>query len=1089
MSDLSDYKLVPKATGTSNVTVSNAVIANIANTANTVAYANVTGKPNQSLDTTSDVTFHNLHVTGTETITNTSVQNITDNKITLNSGATGTPTLNASIVVGRGSSSNTALRWNESTQKWEQTRDGGTYINIPINTTELTEGTNLYFTTARANTAFDNRLSAKTTDNLIEGSTNLYFTTDRANTAFDNRLAIKTTDNVTEGSTNKYFTNARARTAISVTGSGSYDNTTGVITVTGGVTSVNTKTGAVTLSTTDISEGTNLYYTDVRSNTAFDARLAVKTTTNLTEGTNLYYTTDRANTAMAAFTGNLTSGNANLGNLTKSNYFSGNGSLLTSITGGNVSGNVNYAITSNWSNVANSITGTNVSGNVNYAITSNWANTANAITGTNVSGNVNYAITSNWANTANAVTWTNISSKPTTISGYGITDTFYSNSNTSAYLPTYTGNLTSGNASLGNLLVANYHSGNGSLLSSITGANVTGWVANANNANYLGGVVATSYLQTTGTGSGLTSITGANVTGQVGNATIAGTVYTNTQPNITSTGTLTSLNVTGTITGGNLTSNAEIAGYGALTLGNIANATATKTRIVTAGTTSYIQTGNGTAGSTGNIVFSPTLDATARVTINTTSGDLTATGNITGANLIAGSSGQGNVYAGNVIVNGQPTTYGTVNPDYIQVEKSADQTFVAKNADINFNVTTATNGGIAYASNIFTLTAGKTYLLEATLCTNTFTSTGAFIWYSWVDATTNAQLDTSNGAATSTGSSGVSVPATWTANDNYSSSARLIYTPNTNQTVKLRATDGSGTCTVLAIGTRATIKQLNPKIAIQATATGTVNNQYSSVTLTSNQVIGSPGTPTNIVFQSATGTVPYNTSTGVWTLTSGVTYNLTAVLAVTGASNYLGYQWVDSVSGTALSTALGFATLATTQVSSVPLSIVYTPNTNQTIVLRNVNGQYASVIANYSWATVTQINQAFALNTLDTMTTTGNVTVGGNLTVTGGIRKSARVLTTTTTLTVADASGFIEFAGSGTYTVTLPDPTQAANSGIGYRFWQNTSQNITLSTPAGNFYGPSGSSASTKVLAQATTQYWDVWSDGYNWAVFGIKTV
>jgi hypothetical protein len=109
------------------------------------------------------------------------------------------------------------------------------------------------------------------------------------------------------------------------------------------------------------------------------------------------------------------------------------------------------------------------------------------------------------------------------------------------------------------------------------------------------------------------------------------------------------------------------------------------------------------------------------------------------------------------------------------------------------------------------------------------------------------------------------------------------------------------------------------------------------------------------------------------------------------------------------------------------------------------------------------------------------------LTVTGGIRKGARVLTTTTTLTVADAGGFIELTPSGTYTVTLPDPTLAASSGIGYRFWQNTTDNITLSTPAGNFYGPSGSSANTKVLAQATTQYWDVWCDGFNWAVFGIK--
>jgi hypothetical protein len=146
-------------------------------------------------------------------------------------------------------------------------------------------------------------------------------------------------------------------------------------------------------------------------------------------------------------------------------------------------------------------------------------------------------------------------------------------------------------------------------------------------------------------------------------------------------------------------------------------------------------------------------------------------------------------------------------------------------------------------------------------------------------------------------------------------------------------------------------------------------------------------------------------------------------------------------------------------------------------------GSDGTAIANYI-----KIDSTFALNTLATMSVTGNVSVGGNLTVTGGIRKSARVLTATTTLTVADASGFIEFTpGSGPYTITLPNPTLAANSGIGYRFWQNTADNITLSTPAGAFYGPSGSSTSTKVLAQATTQYWDVWSDGFNWSVFGIK--
>jgi hypothetical protein len=56
------------------------------------------------------------------------------------------------------------------------------------------------------------------------------------------------------------------------------------------VTSVNSQTGAVSLTTSNISEGTNLYYTDSR----FDTRLSTKSTTNLAEGTNLYFTNARA---------------------------------------------------------------------------------------------------------------------------------------------------------------------------------------------------------------------------------------------------------------------------------------------------------------------------------------------------------------------------------------------------------------------------------------------------------------------------------------------------------------------------------------------------------------------------------------------------------------------------------------------------------------------------------------------------------------------------------------------------------------------------------------------------------------------------
>ena len=67
-----------------------------------------------------------------------------------------------------------------------------------------------------------------------------------------------------------------------------------------GVSSVNGQTGVVSLLTTDISEGTNLYYTATR----FDDRLATKTTDNLTEGSsNKYYSDTLARGAFSAGTG------------------------------------------------------------------------------------------------------------------------------------------------------------------------------------------------------------------------------------------------------------------------------------------------------------------------------------------------------------------------------------------------------------------------------------------------------------------------------------------------------------------------------------------------------------------------------------------------------------------------------------------------------------------------------------------------------------------------------------------------------------------------------------------------------------------
>jgi hypothetical protein len=206
-----------------------------------------------------------------------------------------------------------------------------------------------------------------TTDGITEGTSNLYYTNTRvrnaistsgwANLSYDSATGIISisapdTDDVTEGSS-LYYTNARARAAISVTdvsgdGSMSYDNATGVITYTGpsasevrahisattasGVTYDNT-TGVIALTTvpnsslqnsaitingltinlggnnsvttTEVTEGTNLYYTQARFDTAFTG----KNTGGLAEGANLYYTQARFDTALAASdTGDLAEG-------------------------------------------------------------------------------------------------------------------------------------------------------------------------------------------------------------------------------------------------------------------------------------------------------------------------------------------------------------------------------------------------------------------------------------------------------------------------------------------------------------------------------------------------------------------------------------------------------------------------------------------------------------------------------------------------------------------------------------------------------------------------------------------------------------
>jgi hypothetical protein len=247
--------------------------------------------------------------------------------------------------------------------------------------------------------------------------------------------------------------------------------------------------------------------------------------------------------------GNITAGNINGGNLVSANYFSGNGSSITGIVGG-VTGDIQFNNGSSFGG-ANSftfdgnLTHPNVTLNTPTGIigTSPRTVTLNFITGSgagnigrsNASGGTN----SLFINDANAVSI----SAPTVNLGANSNVKITGGSSGQVLSTDGVGNLSW--ASTLTITGSNtqvFYNDNGALGAS---ANLTF----NNTTNTL------SVTNITGNGAGLTSITGANVTGTVANANyanFAGDVVNSAQPNITSLGTLTSLSVTGNISGGNI---------------------------------------------------------------------------------------------------------------------------------------------------------------------------------------------------------------------------------------------------------------------------------------------------------------------------------------------------------------------------------------------------------------------------------------------------------------------------------------------------------------------------------------------------------
>ena len=321
-------------------------------------------------------------------------------------------------------------------------------------------------------------------------------------------------------------------------------------------------------------------------------------------------------TSVGTLTSLGVSGTITAANITaNTGVFTGNGNGLSSLVGANVTGTVGSATnaaallqnTSTSTTVYPTFSTSSANGNSSAVInTSISANLGNAsITATTFVGALSGAATS--ATTAGTVTTnaqpniTSVGTLTTLIVGNATANSTFGNGTITATGNVTVGNLlgvhANGNSNVniatanGNVTIAAV--GNTTMTVTGTGANITGTANISGNANVgniggtgavfttLGGTLTTNAQPNitsvgtltslgvngtvtavaftantgvfTGNGNGLSSLVGANVTGQVGNALVAGTVYTNAQPNITSVGTLTSLSVTGNISAGNVT--------------------------------------------------------------------------------------------------------------------------------------------------------------------------------------------------------------------------------------------------------------------------------------------------------------------------------------------------------------------------------------------------------------------------------------------------------------------------------------------------------------------------------------------------------
>ncbi len=189
--------------------------------------------------------------------------------------------------------------------------------SILLDTDDISEGSNLYWTVARGESMFDSKMAAASTSDLAEGS-NLYYTDARVH------AAISAGDGLTYDAAGQFAVSSSiagaglawnagvlsvdtAEIAAGLSGSVenivkdfieasdfvTFDDATGTISVDAAAFTGSFDAVLAARDTADLAEGSNLYWTVARGEAMFDSKMAAADTGDLAEGANLYWTVAR----------------------------------------------------------------------------------------------------------------------------------------------------------------------------------------------------------------------------------------------------------------------------------------------------------------------------------------------------------------------------------------------------------------------------------------------------------------------------------------------------------------------------------------------------------------------------------------------------------------------------------------------------------------------------------------------------------------------------------------------------------------------------------------------------------------------------